>query len=215
MGAPLRKFIGQLHVSLLAYWASLVGALYLYSELAGEVHEREGFFFDAPILSWFANHQTSQVVGTAQLLSTLLGPPVLIFLTICTAVLLGAKHLKDSLFMVLSLGGAMLLNVLFKLFFARIRPDQAEQLSPAPGFSFPSGHAMGTTAFFLALYLLVRRLSPRQQWWAASIGLLFTLLVSLSRLVLQVHYPSDILAGWALSVAWVLGVNLWYARTSR
>ncbi len=109
----------------------------------------------------------------------------------------------------------MLLNVLFKLFFARVRPALFEQLTPAPGFAFPSGHAMGSAAFFLALYLLAREFVPRWRWLAAVLGVLLTLGIGLSRLVLQVHYPSDVLAGWVLSAAWVLGVNSWYAHPRR
>ncbi len=71
---------------------------------------------------------------------------------------------------------------------------------------------MGSAAYFLALYLLAQQRSPR--WLAAVTGVLFTLAIG-SRLVLQVHYPSDVLAGWALSAAWVLGVNLVYARARR
>ena len=110
----------------------------------------------------------------------------------------------------------MLLNVLFKLFFAQgaacTRPNQ---LTPAPGYSFPSGHAMGSAAFFLALYLLVAQLAPRWRLLAGVLAALFTLCIGVSRLVLQVYYPSDILAGWALSAAWVLGVNLVYKWTLR
>ena len=209
-----RKHLSNLHVSLLAYWACLGGALYLFAELAGEVSEHEGFFFDAPILSWFAAHQTFKLVSTAQALSLLFAPVMLALVSAGIAIALGKKHLRDSLFLALSLGGATLLNVFFKLFFERLRPSVAERLTPAPGFLFPSGHAMASAAFSLGLYLLIRRLYPRYQWGIAFVGVLLTFLVGLSRLDLQVHYPSDVLAGWALAVAWVLGVNLWYARTN-
>lgn len=46
----------------------------------------------------------------------------------------------------------------------------------------------------------------------AALGLLFALAVGSSRSYLQVHYPSDVVAGWALSVAWVLGLYTWFRR---
>lgn len=208
----LRKHFPNLSVSLLAYWACLLGALHVFVELAGEVYEREGFFFDAPVLSWFANHPTSWLVGAAQTFSTIGSPLILGLLAAGVALRLGSHKPRAVIFLGFSLGGAMLLNVLFKLLFARVRPALFEQLTPAPGYAFPSGHAMGSAAFFLALYLLVREFLPNWRWLAALLGALLTLGIGLSRLVSQVHYPSDVLAGWALSVAWVLGVNLWYGR---
>lgn len=208
----LRKHFPDLSVPLLAYWACLVSALYLFVQLAGEVYENEGFFFDALVLSWFANHQTSWLVGAAQTFSTIGSPLILGMLAAGVALWLWSRKPRTVVFLGLSLSGAMLLNVLFKLFFARVRPALFEQLTPAPGYAFPSGHAMGSATFFLALYLLARQLLPRGRWLIVVLGTLFTLFIGLSRVVLQVHYPSDVLAGWALSAAWVLGVNLWYAR---
>ena len=210
----LRRYLTNLSLPLLAYWACLLGTLILFSALAGEVYEREGFFFDAPVLNWSAGHAAPWVVGAAQALSRVGSPLVLGALAAGAALWLGFRAPREAVFLTFSLGGAMLMNVSFKLFFARVRPALSEQLTPAPGFAFPSGHAMGSAAFFLALYLLVRRRYPRWRWLAASVGGALTLLIGLSRLVLQVHYPSDVLAGWALAVAWVLGVNL-YARTRR
>lgn len=213
----LQKYLPHLSTSLLVYWGSLLGALWLFGELAGEVYEKEGFFFDAPILNWFGAHSAPWLVGTAQTFSTFGSPPVLGGVAAVAVLLLWLRLRKPSaaLFLTLGLGGAMLVNVLFKLFFARFRPDLFAHLTPAPGYSFPSGHAMGSAAFFLAVYLLVARLVPHWRWLAGIIGVLSTLGIGLSRLVLQVHYPSDVLAGWALSAAWVLGVNLIYARARR
>ena len=213
----LRKYLPHLSASLLIYWGSLLGALWLFVQFAGEVYEKEGFFFDAPVLNWFGAHAAPWLVGTAQAFSTFGSPPVLGTVA-AVGVLLLWLQLRESpsaLFLTFSLGGAMLLNVLFKLFFARVRPALFDHLTPAPGYSFPSGHAMGSAAFFLAVYLVVATLFPRWRWLVGVIGVLFTLGIGISRLVLQVHYPSDVLAGWALSAAWVLGVNLVYARTRR
>lgn len=181
----LRKHFPDLSVPLLAYWACLLGALHLFVELAGEVYEHEGFFFDAPVLGWFANHQTSWLVGTAQTFSTIGSPLILGLLAAGVALWLGSRKPRAMIFLGLSLGGAMLLNVLFKLFFARVRPALFEQLTPAPGYAFPSGHAMGSAAFFLALYLLARQLLPRWRWLIAVIGALLTLFIGLSRVGLR------------------------------
>ena len=115
-------------------------------------------------------------------------------------------------FFALSVLGALALNVGAKLLFARVRPDLFTPLEPALGYSFPSGHAMLSAAFGVAFFVVVRRQFPHWQVLAGTAALLFVLGISLSRPYLQVHYPSDILAGWALSCAWVLGLGLWFRR---
>ena len=213
----LRSYVSNLHGSLLIYWGVLLAALFLFGQLAGEIYEKEGFFFDKPILNWFGTHASPLLIGTARAFTDFGSPPVLGGVAVVAVALLWwrARAHKAAVFLAAGLGGAMLLNVLFKLTFARVRPTLFTHLTPAPGYSFPSGHAMGSAAFFLALYLLVARLYPRWRWVAGVGGVLCTLGIGLSRLALQVHYPSDVLAGWALSAAWVLGVNLIYARTRR
>ena len=213
----LRSYFSNLRGSLLIYWGILLAALFLFVQFAAEVYEKEGFTFDKPILNWLGTHSAPWLIGTAQAFTTFGSPPALGAVAVITVLLLWlwARKPKAAIFLGVSLGGAMLLNVLFKLLFARVRPALFAHLTPAPGYSFPSGHAMGSAAFFLALYLLVARLYPRWRWAAGIAGVLCTFGIGGSRLVLQVHYPSDVLAGWALSAAWVLGVNLVYARTRR
>ncbi len=213
----LRKYLPNLRGSLLVYWGVLLATLFVFGQFAGEVYEREGFFFDAPVLNWFGAHLALWFIGVAQAFSTFGSPPVLggIAAVAVLVLWLRLREPRAAVFLTLSLGGAMLINILFKLFFARVRPALFDHLTPAPGYSFPSGHAMGSAAFFLAVYLLVAALFPRWRWLAGVLGALLTLGIGLSRLVLQVHYPSDVLAGWALSAAWVLGVNLVYAPPCR
>lgn len=81
----------------------------------------------------------------------------------------------------------------------------------ALGYSFPSGHAEVSLALVLSLYLLLGVSQPRGNrfgpaFWVLALGLPWAFLVGLSRLYLQVHYPSDVLGGWVLAVAWTLWV---------
>lgn len=202
-------------VSLSVYAVLLLGALFVFAELAGEVYEQERFAFDAPILTWLATHQTPLATAGALGFSWLgysytLGPIVVIL-----SYLFWRSSPRAAVFFALSVVGATGLNLGAKAFFARARPDLFAALSPTTNFSFPSGHAMGAAAFALALYLVVRHLYPRARWYVGVGSLLFALGVGLSRPYLQVHYPSDILAGWALSTAWVLGAYAWFARVYR
>lgn len=96
-------------------------------------------------------------------------------------------------------GGAA--GALLKLLFGRARPELLHPVARAPGYAFPSGHAL-TSALFAAVILLVvlplvRR--GRPLLWAAAV--LIPAVTGLSRIALGVHWTSDVLAGWLLGVA--------------
>ncbi|ADH64974.1 phosphoesterase PA-phosphatase related protein [Allomeiothermus silvanus DSM 9946] len=177
--------------------------------LAEDVYEREGFFFDGPVLA-FLHAQQSNVWNTLALAFTQsASAPVVGGLALGVLAWAYFRRLGWPIF-ALSLGGAAVLNQASKLFFARARPHLFPQLTPEHDYSFPSGHTMASLALVLALYTLLAPRFPRAARWVLALGLPWALLVGLSRLYLQVHYPSDVLAGWALSVLWVIGVGLWY-----
>ncbi|GAA4373935.1 phosphatase PAP2 family protein [Hymenobacter koreensis] len=100
--------------------------------------------------------------------------------------------------------GASLLNQLLKMGFGRVRPLTA--LLHQPGLSFPSGHAMIGLALYGMLAWQLWRHGHHPVW--ASLLLLWGLLVGLSRIYLHVHYPTDVLAGFAAGISWVVLVRL-------
>lgn len=106
----------------------------------------------------------------------------------------------------LTMAGQGLLQWGLKVLFARPRPELVGALGDAPGFSFPSGHALvGVVLYGYLAYLVGLRWSrpaPRLALGAAA-GLV-ALAVGVSRLYLAVHYLTDVLAGWALGVVWLL-----------
>lgn len=121
-------------------------------------------------------------------------------------VLAALRRWRDALFWGLAVGGAGLLNAGAKHTLERARPDLWQSIAPETTYSFPSAHAMQTMA--LAAALLVLAWPTRWRWPTLMVGGSFVLLIGLSRVYLGVHYPSDVLAGWATSIAWVLGLSI-------
>ena len=103
-----------------------------------------------------------------------------------------------------ALGGECLDNLL-KLFFARPRPAVFFGLPQPPSYSFPSGHSMASCCFYGALAMIAAaRLGSRARRWAVGMSAAAViLLVGFSRVYLGVHYPTDVLGGYAAGFAWL------------
>ena len=107
---------------------------------------------------------------------------------------------RHALALLLAMGGGWALNELLKAWFQRPRPTSA--LLYQLGLSFPSGHAMMSTAFYGCLAWLLAREYGRWGWAAAL--LVWAVLIGLTRVYLHVHYFTDVLAGFAGGAGWLL-----------
>ena len=101
------------------------------------------------------------------------------------------------------------LTSLLKALFGRIRPDFDHGGARVDSLSFPSGHSSGiATLVTVALILAWPVLAPRARRLWVTLGVAAVVLVGATRLLLGVHYLSDVVGGWALGLAWSLGVAL-------
>lgn len=178
--------------------------LLLFIGLADEVRDGEVLFFDKPFMLYV--HSLSSV-GLTQFFEAVTQLGGVVFVPILTAVLAAilwwrTRRKKPVLFLLSAVGGAAILNVIFKTMFQRTRPDFWEHLVQEHSYSFPSGHAMASSALALALIILCWR--TRWRWLILIGGAIYMIIIGLSRIYLGVHYPSDILAGWCVSLVWVL-----------
>jgi undecaprenyl-diphosphatase len=102
--------------------------------------------------------------------------------------------------------GGPLLNLLLKEYFQRPRPSEIEPLVVAHGYSFPSGHSMGSMLFFGSLaYVVYVTMEGSRAARAAAVALcvLTVLVIGGSRIYLHVHYLSDVVAGFAAGLCWL------------
>jgi len=115
-------------------------------------------------------------------------------------------RLREALFVTLALVGVVILNLLVRCAVQRSHLAWAGSATASFDFGFPSTQAADT--FAVALAGVIVCWGTRWRWLAVGLGILYVLAVGLSRAYLGLHYPSDILAGWALSLAWVIAASL-------
>ena len=184
-------------------------ALWLFTWLGEEVLEGEAFALDYSIRDMMPGVASPLLTRIMLAASRYGGPSILVpvGLAVALAFLIRGWR-RGALLVVVTLTGAGLLNWLLKLSFGRVRPEAFFDY-PLPGSpSFPSGHALYAASVFGGLaVLLSARLehrSLRTAVWVLMGSLV--LMVGFSRVYLGVHYPSDVLAGYAVGVIWVATV---------
>lgn len=119
--------------------------------------------------------------------------------------LLLRRQWRQAIAWTLALGGLMPVNGGLKLLFRRERPLHDHGFITEPGWSFPSGHAFGSMVFYgMLAYVLLRQLPQRFHRGVIAAAAFMIGMVGSSRILLQVHYLSDVLAGYTAGAAWLL-----------
>lgn len=202
----------------------LCAAAFVFLRLADEVREGETQRVDEWVLRSLRTPGNLAVpIGPAWLPSatrnlTALGSvPVLLLIVLAVAGFLALARLWLTLALVLGAsGGGFLLMLALKRAFDRPRPTVVPPLMLETTASFPSGHAMMSAVVYLTLGTLLAQLCPRwrERIYVVTVAGVLTVLVGLTRLYLGVHYPTDVLGGWSVGLAWALASGL-VARTLR
>ena len=150
---------------------------------------------------------------------TIIGTPVglSVLLVLISIFLALRKRWRWVAYLAITCGIGGLLNLQLKSYFARARPELAEALRDAHGYSFPSGHAMGSTIVFAALAYLSFRILTRWRHRAAALAFAASMIlaISTSRIYLGVHWISDVGAGIAAGLLWVVVATVAYETFRR
>ncbi len=176
------------------------------------VVEQRTAFLDQRVLMWFRDaNDLANPWGpgwfeeTVKDLSALGGYPILVLVAIFTLVLLlAAGQAIAALVFVASLVSGSVLSSVLKLLFQRPRPDLVDHLDRTFTASFPSAHAMFGTVAWLMVAAMAARFVPdfRLRNLVISMSVGVALIIGLTRIYLGVHWPSDVIAGWAMGGAW-------------
>lgn len=203
-----------LEASTLVGIAVLGGLLWIFVALAEDVLEQEQDGFDTAIIKGLrAADDLATPLGPGWLQDafsdiTSLGSPTLITIVtvIAVAYLAAANRWRLAALTGISITLGAVVEKLLKFGFGRPRPDIVPHLVDVHTLSFPSGHAMLSAMTYLTVGAVVASAQsrPRLRIFVFTTSLLLTLLIGASRVYLGVHWPSDVLAGWAAGAAWAL-----------
>lgn len=180
----------------------------LFYNLAEDLLEQVLGQFDQNITAFITIYSGPRATELMKLLTEMGSATVMIGLALLiVAGLVYYKNLYwDAGMLTIALGGAFFMNYLLKLAFHRPRPDIIS-LVQASGYSFPSGHAMASLAFYgmLAFLLWSYFKTSKMVYMGIVVIVLLVLGIGISRIYLGVHYPSDVLAGYAAAGVWLTG----------
>ncbi|MGG4490235.1 phosphatase PAP2 family protein [Metabacillus idriensis] len=189
------------------YSILLIGAFsFIFIEFADEVIEMELKSFDQNIIQYIHGLRTpmlGQIMAGITFLGSVTG--IMIGMSIALIVLFINRQWWEGLFLIVAVSGSSLLNYYLKWMFKRDRPT-FNPLIAEDGYSFPSGHSMVSFSFIgILAYLTILNIKKKSlKALIMASFFLFVFLIGFSRIYLGVHYPSDVIAGFAAGGAWLV-----------
>lgn len=191
------------------------GGVWAFFEVADEVVEGESHAMDERIVlalrnpddpsdpvgpRWFEELMRDFTALGGVGIVTLLGVAVTAFL-----LMLGQR--RQAAWLAIALTGGIIFSLALKSFFDRPRPELVPHGSHVYTRSFPSGHSMMAATVYLTLGAVLAEMvrKRRLKAYLIAVAALVTIAVGVSRVYLGVHWPTDVLAGWALGAAWAMG----------
>jgi membrane-associated phospholipid phosphatase len=181
--------------------------IYLFTEVAEDMLEEEVKGFDGAIIDFFKYIESDTLDQVMAFVTELGSVWFLSLLSIITVIMLWVRK-RDKwgiLFFIIGIGGGGLLTKILKFYYERGRPSINPEYD-AVGYSFPSGHSMGSLIFYgFATYFIVRSERSKMVKWivAAAAGIL-VIWIGITRIYLGAHFPSDVIAGHLAGAIWLI-----------
>jgi undecaprenyl-diphosphatase len=214
LATGLRWLRGHLEADLLLVIAVVAGAAWVVLGLADEIREGDTVSFDtAVLLALRTPGNPSDPVGPPFVdemmrdITALGGFSVLGPLSLAAAGLLWLQGRRQAVWLLLvAVAGGQVFSNLAKTLFDRPRPDLVPHGALVSTASFPSGHSLMAAITYLTLAVMIARTQDSQavRIYLVALAVLITFAVGVSRVYLGVHWPTDVIAGWAAGAGWAL-----------
>lgn len=185
-------------------WIILFGCIIIFLAIAEDVFFKEimkGDIIGYKIISTYLI--SDSITPIAKIITNFGGATWLVL--ICIILLVAIKNKKIGIAIAFNLGIVTLLNILLKNILQRPRPTEYRIIDES-GYSFPSGHSMVSMAFYgFIIYLIYKYIKNKYiKWTSITILSILILTIGISRIYLGVHYTSDVLAGFLISIAYLI-----------
>ncbi len=224
---PLYPMLQDLFAAVVQRWPALYAVVSLalsavmltaFTTLAWEtMFRRSVALFDSTFI-WLVRYFAGPSVDTAMISISQAGSGASFTVLAGAAVLLLGRYRRwlDLGSLTLCIAGGAVLNLLLKHLFQRARPELFRVVEES-GYSFPSGHAMVSMCFYGMAAFLIMRLVPswRGRLTVMTLAVLLIVAIGISRIYLGVHYPSDVVAGYAAGSTWLalcVSLLMWQER---
>jgi undecaprenyl-diphosphatase len=205
VGSHAENFYTAVGIFLVIGAAIAVVCTLAFAELGEHIRKGSTQQFDVSVLQWIGARHTPFLGALMTEVTPLgTGAVVLVVVGVAAAFLWHTEHKYSARLLLVSTAGSILLNNVLKLWFDRPRPTVFAWETHAASSSFPSGHAMSATVVYGTVAYLLARLQKHR--WSRVLTLtaavIMIVLICATRLYLGVHYPSDVLGGIVVGLAW-------------
>jgi membrane-associated phospholipid phosphatase len=191
---------------LLTVSALLIASTVSFAVLAHKVHEHNVLHTDIVIIEFVRQFHSDTLDKLIVIATNCAGPAAIGILGIALTAFLYYKHKRHAaVFTLIAVCGAIIIGTLLKLIFVRDRPDLWVSVVTETGYSFPSGHA--TASSILGFTTIALFWATKWRWYAVVLAALYIVTIGFTRVYLGVHYPSDVVAAWSVSLAWIILVK--------
>lgn len=184
-------------------WLLVCFFLLIFLFLAVELVENKLLIFDQSVYNFISSIMNPFWTSFFKIVTNFAN--LITFIIICFFSFFFFKDRKNTYYIYLNLANVVLLNFILKEIFGRSRPSDI-MLITETGYSFPSGHSMAAMAFYGFLIYLIHKMK-----WQQKTKITFTiilsiliLLIGISRIYLGVHYASDVIAGFSISLVYLI-----------
>lgn len=194
----MNKEIKQYLLLILIASCSTIFVILLVNILANEI-----IFFDNMAYNFISKFIKEPLTNILRLITNLAGP--IFIITFTTVILIICKDKKYGIYIIINLVFVTLINQILKIIIQRQRPSKLHHLIEERGYSFPSGHSMVSMAFYgLLIYLAYTKIRNNKLKWITCILLgMLIITIGISRIYLGVHYASDVLGGFTLTLVYL------------